>query len=46
MEVTVSVVGLSVNTGGQFASILLHMDMEERNVSFRLFLHGELDLCA
>ena len=46
MEVMVSVGGLPVNAGGQFAFILFDMDMEKRNRSFGIFLHGELDLCA
>ena len=47
MEVVVSVgAWASFNTSSQFASILLHMDVEEGNGSFGLFLHGELDLCA
>ena len=41
----VCVGGLPVNTGGQVAS-LLHMDIKERNKSFGLFLHGEVDLCT
>ena len=45
MEAVVCVAGLPVNTGGQFASFL-NMDIEERNRSFGLFLHGEVDLCA
>ena len=42
----VCVGGLPVNTGGQFASLLLYMDIEEKSRSFGLFLHGEVDLCA
>ena len=43
MEVAIRVGGLPVHTGGQFAFILFHMDVEERNGSFGLLLHRELD---
>ena len=46
MEVTDSVGGLPVNSCGQLTSMLLHMDIEEGNGSFALFLLGELNLCA
>ena len=46
VEVAVSVGGLLVHTVGHFASILFHMHVEERNCTFGLRLHGELDFCA
>ena len=46
VEVVVCVGGRPVNTGCRFASLLLHMDIEERNRSFGFFLNGEVYLCA
>ena len=46
MEVAVCVGGFPVHTAGQFASIIFHMHVEERNISFGLLLHRELDFCT
>ena len=43
VEVAVCVGGVPIHTGGQFGSILFYMDVKERNWSFGLLLHHELD---